>query len=340
MSDWTYIGIGIAVGIALVPIGLWLAFKLLVWALKRKFMGMFDGLGMGGAPPLEISLRSLNEDPGWLEDSRARTAHAELLSLGFSVAGDFEVTELDEVFVRAYASCDHQTAAYLFRHPAKDGPVLDIVRLFSDDTSLCLSNGDEDGLEQCPQHLNIKQPGAAPRRLLEKLEAKSEGRTAQPILPSQAAEVYEQGYARLMAWRVERGGVTESEIRAQASGKITDEELALAKEQLRSQNLMQLQELLGNRYKKQSDLSVSRWEEVRYRLLYAHDLYTPSEIQQALSNEYLPWRDIPTPTTGGRAGFRELLEKLDDHGLEHIGEVSGTTPADVYVLPEPPDDDC
>ena len=293
-------------------------------------------------PPLRINLRPLKEEPEWVKTEAARSLESELLSLGFKRAGDFEVEEMVDVSIRAYAGPDQESAAYLFSHPAKPRPVLDLIRLFKDGTSLCTSNGDDERLEQCPEHPNLKLPGASAKALWDELESHSTVQQALPLPANILAETYEMGYAKIMDWRIEKGGVSEAELLAQA-GDSDEEALAQARLQFRQQHLSELEDLLGLRFQEQSALSTQRWEAVRDRLFYVHDRFTPEELHRIIYEDHIYWLESPVakPEKGGREGFRELLHLLGaDIGIEHLESVEGTIPADVYVMPEPPEDDC
>lgn len=313
-----------------------------MWILKRKLGDLARGLAGAMPPPLRINLRPLKEEPEWVKTEAARSLESELLSLGFKRAGDFEVEEMVDVSIRAYAGPDQASAAYLFSHPAKPRPVLDLIRLFKDGTSLCTSNGDDERLEQCPEHPNLKLPGASAKALWDELESHSTRQQALPLPAHTLADTYQKGYAKIMDWRVEKGGVSEAELLAQA-GDSDEETLAQARLQFRQQHLSELEELLGLRFQEQSKLSIQRWEEIRDRLFFVHDRFTPEELHQIVHEDQIYWLESPVrkPEQGGRDGFKQMLELLGaEVGVEHLETLGGTIPADVYVMPEPPEDDC
>ena len=96
MSNWSYVLVGVLLGVVLLPLSLWAGFKVFVWILKRKLGDLARGLAGAMPPPLRINLRPLKEEPEWVKTEAARSLEPELLSLGFKRAGDFEVEGLVE----------------------------------------------------------------------------------------------------------------------------------------------------------------------------------------------------------------------------------------------------
>ena len=57
--------------------------------------------------------------------------------------------------------------------------------------------------------------------------------------------------------------------------------------------------------------------------------------------EFSRFRVLKRFGLGQLESFKQMLELLGaEVGVEHLETLGGTIPADVYVMPEPPEDDC
>lgn len=341
MPNWGYIATGIVFGLILFPIFVWPLWKLFLLLIRKKLLGLLDGLqGMAssGPPPLRISMVGLESAPEWVSEPHAQTVTTALLEAGFKHGGDFLIPEACDATMRAYLSSDGTTAAFLCKHPAKPECFLDLVREYADGTTLTVSDAQDLGLEACPAHPNVKFTGQPLSVLLKELEDRSQDREAVVMAVEQLAPTYKRGYAALMDWRVEKGGITREEMLANAGRDMEESEIPQALEQFRQQNLEQTQELLMIRYSEQTQLPVARWEEVRERLIFVHDRLRHEDVR-AMAEGLVYWLDhtLPQPGKSGREGFQQMLNHLPPGVVvEKVGEVTGSIPADVYLEPLEP----
>jgi len=323
MPEWSYVIVGIVAGIILVLVCVWLFFKLTLWLLKKKLAGLMGPT----APPLRINLQPV-EDLPWDEDPKAKLTLNELENSGFQYAGDYKIENLGAT-VRSLVWPEENLAAYLCNHPALENCFLDLVRIFEDGTTLTVSDAQEQQVDDCPAHPSIKIPDASVAELLEVMTTTTADRASRPIEPENAATIYEQGYAAIMDWRVERGGVSIEEIRRHAEGDLSAEQLREAQQVFHQQHLDQLQELLEIRYRE----SVALPEEQYYEYLYIHDRMTPQDLARFAEErlELDAGTSVHPPSTGGREGFKELNRLLSSRErVTHVGRLEGTIPADVY----------
>ncbi len=297
---------------------------------------MAQGLAALGAlePPLRIRLKASSSPPVWLEEQESQEQEEGLKRIGFETAGDFQIPEF-ETSLRAYIHPENGMAAYLFRHPALEESFLDLVYVFVDDTSVTVSNAQDSKVDQCPEHPNINLVGASPRQLFEKLESLKEGRPVRAVEAETAAQTYEKGYAQGMDWRVEKGGVSEAEILAQAEEPLTPEQLETVRNQFRHQHLGQVEELLRLRFLEQADLSAAEWETVNNRLTSVHEFLEPDDLASLAEELLESEEELAPPSRGDRLGFQELLER-EGKALQGYGQVSGTLEAEIYLLPDDP----
>jgi hypothetical protein len=346
MPTWGYVAIGIVVGVILLPLGLWLGFKFFLWFTLRKLKGLVGELeGLDGAMgvPLRVTLHPVSQKPEWAEEPYARSQITELIQAGFEPAGEFDVRELGNVSMSCFTHPENGMAAYLCKHPALDRCFLDIIHVFEDGSSLTVSDAQDTKTDACPLHPNIKLTGAPPKKLMEEAARRAQSKPVKSIKTDQVKQTFEQGYAAIMDWRVEKGGVSEEEIRAQAGDDMTPDDLAEARETFRQQHLVQVAELLKIRFSEQTDVSIKEWEDVRDRLLFVHEKMQPDDLLTMFSEEMFYWseHDFNKPSSGGQRGFEELLKQLPEPlNVRELGTVSGNIEARVYVCPEPPHDEC
>ena len=316
------------------PALVYLFFRLFVWRVGRKLAGMVEELeGLTEfATPLRIKLSAAPEPFPWLSDSKAQRICSEMKSLGFEEAGNFEVPELQNASLKAFAWPQQSMYAYLCHHPSKEQCFLDIIRVFEDGTSVTLSDVEDTGVDPCPAHRNLKRPGSTAAELVKELRKASGKKKALPASVEDAAAQYEKGYAAIMDWRVERGGVSEDELLAQADEDTTEEELAAARVEFRRTHLFQLHELLRIRYEEK--IGAMEWALIEDKSFICHDRLTPREVQQMVQQALLDReQEVPLPKQSGRAGMAEILEKLSArHEIIKHGNIPGTVEADVYTF--------
>ena len=315
------------------PALIYLFFKLFVWSVRRKLAGLVEELqGVAEfSTPLRIKLSPVCEPFPWLAETKAQRICSEMKSLGFEDAGNFQVPELQNASLKAFAWPQQSMYAFLCHHPAKEECFLDIIRAFEDGTSVTLSDVEDTGVDPCPAHRNLKRPGSTAAALVKELRKASGKKKAIPASVDEAAPQYEKGYAAIMDWRVERGGVSEDELLAQADEDTTEEELAAARVEFRLAHLMQLDELLRIRYREK--IGEMEWALIEDDVIIIHDRLTPREVKQMMEETLFDLEgEVVLPKHSGRAGVGEILEKLPStHEVNKHGDIPGTVEADVYT---------
>ena len=334
MSAWSSFGIGVLFALLVMPAFVYLFFKFFVWSVRRKLVGLVEDLQavMDFSTPLRIKLCAVAEPFPWLSETKAQRICSEMKSLGFEDAGNFEVPELQSASLKAFAWPQQSMYAYLCHHPAKEECFIDIIRVFEDGTSVTLSDVPDTGVDPCPAHRNLKRPGSTAADLVKELRKASGKKKALPASVAEAATRYEKGYAAIMDWRVERGGVSEDELMAQADEDTTEEELAAARVEFRMAHLLQLDELLRIRYEEK--IGAVEWALIEDQAVIVHDRLTPREVQQMVK-EAMPdlEEEVPLPKQSGRVGMNEIVKQLPvKQEMTKHGDIPGTVEADVYIF--------
>jgi hypothetical protein len=315
-----------------------------LWLLVRyKLRSALESLGKMGAgqPPARIHLEEA-DDFEWKDPAAVRRMEAALREAGFQPAGAYQAEEVPGLYLCALAHPEQAVYAAVYEHP-EAGAWLDLVSYYQDGTSVTYTTTTQGaGLDQRPGHGVTRDPGADPIALLRRLLAERPTRPLAPASPEQFQAVFEKAYADGMDWRNSRGGPTEEEVRAilaESGTEASDEEIEQTREALAQQALYSLDEALLERFKEQTTMSVSRWEEIEDRLVFVHDRLTPEMVLERF-NEWLEDEEgeaaaVPPEAPTPRAGFALLNESLPaDCRFEKIAEMREPLPTDVYAAPE------
>src|SRR5689334_2839894 len=203
---------------------LWLAGAVALWILARPVSrllvaGMF-GKQVGAAAlakqPDTIHLDSAPPSP-WRDAENERRVASAFTGLGFETAGTFKVPELPGVTLELLAHPGESMYAAIYEHPVV-GAWFELFMRCQDGTSATFTTLKPTGLDDRPDHPNIRLIGADPKSLFEKAQERKPGKPLQPARAANAVAVFEQGYAESIAWRKQRG-VSSAEVMKVATKK-------------------------------------------------------------------------------------------------------------------------
>ncbi len=353
------VGAFLAAFVILILLGwAWVRYKLRTWAKKfEEEAGKYAALAPV-MPSFRLHLQP-NTDCDWQHAEEVDAIGATIIDNGFELIGDFEVEEAP-LLLRAFANPKECVYAVVYEHYTL-GYWFDLTCFYNDGRVFTCSTAKTTGLARPPFVMIENHPGAKPQELLEHCLATRPPGERQPASRHQFKTQFESNYAREMDWRDERGGPSEDEIRSIAAS--TDEEevrelVVLARGAWQAQVREQLNEELRSAYFEHANLSARRWEEIRERLVFAHDrletndlldLWEPAFFEQLsqrtsagddddeFDGEIERRRDdLSRKIAGlsGRQGFAKINETLArKFCYEKIGEVSHPLPADVYLEP-------
>jgi len=193
--------------VALVALGPLVRFTL------AAVLGPAIGRAALAAQPDTITLTSADADRWRDLETIERTARP-LEGEGFVAAGDFRVVELQGVHVRLLAHEGRGWYAAIYEHP-QAGIWFDLVRFWSDGTSVTWTTSSPTGLEDQPGHPTHRVAGAHPAELFLRAcrEAASGSPDVEPAMRGAAGRVFCAAYAESMAGRKVRGIAREEILR-------------------------------------------------------------------------------------------------------------------------------
>lgn len=261
-------------------------FLLKRWVAK-KLAGLSEGFDSIMAqtetvPPFRLHLQP-GAGTGWDEDS-VQLLLEPLKARGFVDAGLFHSSGVGQFSftVRGLAAPSLGTWAAAYFHPAV-GNWVDLYTQFSDDTTLTYATNSDPGMDH-PEYVTVvHMPGVATDALLDAFLA-AKNRPTKPVDPSQFREVFTQAYARNMDWRIERGGVTVSEVERQMA------KMELAEDTDRATMVESIQQAwkakINQYYDEQFAEKLVRavkvdpkvWAEMKDRVLFIHDRLSAPEL--------------------------------------------------------------
>lgn len=356
------------IAVAGVIVGLVLVVALGFFWLKRKIRGIGDALAAvfsaGAVSPFRVSLRPAGGEP-WNDAAAIDAATRSFEAAGYEPAGDYEIPEMEGVAVRGFWHSDTQSFAALTDHP--QAPVFaDLVRLFRDRTGLTVTTAPRTGMDHPPYlrrerlELDITALETA-GQLHEHLVELSAGREPVRKQARSFADAFVSMYAMEMNWRIERGGVTDDEVRrAAAVGGLDAPDagaICLVKKAWSSAIEIFVNEQVQKAFLDQGGMSASDWEEKRELLAIVHEQGDREERISELAGVLCEAERTPgtnqddeddddaydaavariTPAFEGRTireGFAAAQALMPEKArFEAIGSVEQPWPADFYLVP-------
>lgn len=266
------------------------------WVLRAKWRRFQQSLKQlatalgGGVPPFRIELEPCTE-PEWDEAAACADFTAEAKRRGFREAGDFRI-EAMEVNLRGFVHEDDRVCLALYQSD-EAGLFADAVALMPGDVAMTVSSAPETGLER-PEfspivHLKADLSAdaiAGLTDLLEALDTHTPKENRQPVTTEGFPTLFTDAYAREMDWRVERGGVSEAEVRASAqAGGLEppdDAQVQQVQRAWRRAICQFVEEELRQAYLKSGKISAADWDRWEDDLLLVHDRLDPRDLAQTL----------------------------------------------------------
>jgi hypothetical protein len=189
-----------------------LAAALVLWWVKRKVVNWAQKMSAGSVPPERITLTPVAQVE-WSDPERARTRAAELGRLGFKPIGLFLIPEMPEIKLLALHNSFERLYGIVYEHP-RVGVWIDLAGRYEDGGSLTVTDSSRAGVLDKPEgHVSIAMPGEPTARLFERLRAERLPKQMLPTSPAEFVARFTGAYADEMAWRKQRGGATEDEIK-------------------------------------------------------------------------------------------------------------------------------
>lgn len=330
---------------------------------------LFKGLS-SDVPPFLIKLESADEID-WEYKSVVKRTSKELKRLGYQPAGDWTIPQFDSRHLRAFVNPDKGTYVALYEHPEIERVVAEVSSLLTDSSTITTTNAPYDGLSR-PEfapltgiQVDLNANPIAVIEIHEALVARRGDRRAKPVTANEFEDTYTSVYARNMDWRIDRGTLTDDEVRriSEHTGDDPPDAKKIRKVQAdwreAIDNFMNLR--IQDRFLNTETFSKEEWEAKKERIIFVHDRMDQDAMKETLgwhvvdkdshvvqdefgesseeANEKLQkaMKQI-TPAfedVSFREGFKGAQPLLPEHRrYNFICKLVGDYPADVYLAPE------
>ena len=160
--------------------------------------------------PQQVSLVR-TEFPTWTYGSEVEQQAAPLRSEGFKDLGVYSVSTIPGVLIRMMAHPQTYVAAHVYDYP-KVGSWTELVTRYNDGSSHALSTLPPTGMDHPDWFRTIQADKSTPtNQLYRQFLTQREWHGIKAVAPGDTIREFEENYAKLMAWRQERG-ITPKEV--------------------------------------------------------------------------------------------------------------------------------
>jgi|GEM_PF-6226257 len=311
------------------------------------------GMGMLYVPPMTLEMTPA-EDDAITHTQEFELATLEVQNQGFKRGELYELEEIGAV-CRSLFHSDRRIDVVVYDHPLLNVWV-EYCAFFADGTSLSFSNCQQtSGLDQPPQRDARFFPGEQIAALWERFRLEIADRPiAAHITADTFASRFVKFYNEEMQWRIDRGGVTEEEVRRcveMGGGEFSEDHCEMVQQTWRMRIAQHIDEQLRTAFTEGSNMSLSEYEKKRDRLVFIHEQTSPEQLMLYVNmadeenddedddadegDEYgerqtkLQQRCL---AASPRVVFRELRDAGELNGrYEFLKEMTTPYTADVYV---------
>lgn len=289
------------VGAALVALLiLILALYLLIrWKLRSFLKGMTEAIktmAVGAVPPFRIQLEPRDdEDDEWLFSHKDQflDASRKLTQLGFQPLGQFKVNEI-MLPMNAFVDTDAQIYAVVYDH-AVAGVWCDLVRGFENGNSFCYANSKDHLMDRAPWSTQTFFPDMELAELVKRFRNEAPQEGAKTVSTEEFPKYFARRHAMDMDWRINRGGLSEAEIRRIAErddNECTPEMVNQIQANWREAISEFFKERCLKNFLKQSDRSRLEQERLRYGSIVIHERMQAEQILNAFDDEFYPDEEL------------------------------------------------
>lgn len=313
------------------------------------------GAGLLYVPPMTIELTPAGDDD-ITNKQDFEFATMEVQNLGFHRGGLFRLGEIGAI-CRALFHPDRKLDAVVCEHPLI-GVWVEFCAQFPDGTSMTYLNSKQtSGLDHPPGRDNRNFPDEQVANVWERFRRALIDRSLPNVTADSFQQRYEEAYDREMEWRMERGGVTEDEVRRcveMAGGEFSEDHCRMVQQTWRMRIAQFKDEQLREAFAEGSKMSIAEYERKRDRLVFIHDQTAASQLlmhlkysddddeQEDIENDDPEDADFGDPrltkmeqrclTSSPREVFRQMRDAGELQGeYEFVQEMTKPYPADVYA---------
>jgi hypothetical protein len=198
---------------------------LIAWAaiyVLKRVGAQLIARGAGRAALSEVGKRALTRVPGqvallktefpaWTNQAAVEQQATPLRSEGFKDLGAYRVNTIPGVLIRMMAHPQTNVAAHIYDHP-KSGSWTEFVTRYTDSSSHSLSTLPPTGMDHPEWFRRIQADKSTPNdQLYRQFLTQRAWHGIKTVAPEDTIQEFEENYAKLAAWRQERG-ITPTEV--------------------------------------------------------------------------------------------------------------------------------
>ncbi len=160
--------------------------------------------------PQQVALQK-TEFPKWTDEAAVEQQAAPLRKEGFNDLGVYTVSTVSGVMIRIMAQPKTYVAAHIYDHPTS-GSWTEFVTRYNDGSSHSLSTLPPTGMDHPDWFQKIQADTNTPTdQLYRQFLTQREWHGIKPVAPDDTIREFEENYAKLAAWRQQRG-ITPQEV--------------------------------------------------------------------------------------------------------------------------------
>jgi hypothetical protein len=174
--------------------------------------------------PQQVALQK-TERPQWTNEFAVEQQAAPLRKEGFTDLGVYSASTVPGVMIRMMAQPQTYVAAHIYDHP-KSGSWTEFVTRYTDGSSHSLSTLPPTGMDHPDWFRKIQADKSTPTdQLYRQFLTQREWHNIKQVAPADTIREFEDNYAKLSAWRQERG-ITPKEVARVAVGWLQKKQAA------------------------------------------------------------------------------------------------------------------
>jgi hypothetical protein len=312
-----------------------------------KLRGIAKGLGESLPPPATVDL-TLEPDPKWVNTDAVRRDLAALQACGYVQGAAYRVDGIAGVSLIALHHPGLGAHGCYYQHRLA-GNWTDLCATLADGLELTVCNAPKGGeMDTRPDTEKTFLPGKTIAELHARLTERIAGQALKAYAPENFKQEFKETYAKDMAWRNGKDGLSEEEflrVAANHGKALTDEQLKEAFKESKLQELRQRSvEALGA-FEQATTLTVSQWKQYEGRMFILRESFHPVAFLEYLA-ETIPLEDDTmakyVEALDGGISLTGLLGRIatdTGHEFVKIGELEQPRKIEIYgvkLAPEKP----
>jgi len=309
---------------ALAVILLVAGFILLFWWKMRAI-----AKGMASATPSTLSLKP-DADPPWLTKAAVRRDLAALEACGYTRGQTYAVEGMPGVSLVSLHHAATGIYGCYYEHIAA-GNWTDLCADFADGLELTVCNAPQGHqLDTRPYTEKIFRPGVSVDELHATMVARVAGHALKEVTPAQFADHFAATYAKDMAWRNNKGGLSQTEfnrIAAEHGSSLTEEQLKEAFIESKLQDIWRLSGEALTEFEASPTLSLAEWKSYEGRMAVLSGDFHPPAYARYLAEVFSLTDEAKEKCRQAAEGGTKPAELLAlvaahvDGEMERLGEV-------------------